>query len=779
MCPKEAQRKIKSAYVMGNAVYLYGVTGIGKTTFIKKFLGRKKYLYCSAEEMVPELIYTEIEKMKKSSMKTEIVVIDDLYYISDVDMKEQYAALIQHLLSQKQVWLVLVSRAPVPGWLLPIHVKYGFLLIQEEDFCFSRSGQDTYLEKCGVYLNKEEADIAWKMGRGHPVSLRLMAMEKGNLEQTMKKMWILLENHVYDKWEPQLREFLMETSIVECYTKELAGMITGRGDVENLIARAEEVGNFMTRTGQDGIWEYRWAMRKSLRRQLFQKYGKEKIGKLYSHAGLYYEMKGNYKETLEMYGICKDEESISRVLTANAKRNPAVGQYFELRKYYLSFPEKTVKNNPSLTSYMSMLQSILMNEEESERWYGYLKEYIASHTGSEQREAKGWLWYLDIALPHRGSVGLISIFKSAGNLLTGKNLMVPDFSVTTNLPSLMNGGKDFCEWSKIDRELAASIGKIVQTFLGKYGKGIVSLGLAESGLEKGIDNFEVMRLTEKGRMENGADGKIEILFVVSGLLSWLAILNGNAEYAQESLLTIRKQAEAEAPQMLPNIDAFLCRVSLYQGRLEDVERWMKMTPGELEEFCTLHRFQYLTRVRVYLQTGKYEQAYALLQQILYYAKKMKRTYIKMEATLLLAIIMYRTGQDVWRGKMQECISQAEEYHFVRLFSREGKAVLELLTDDSFIWKDMEYKQQILQECRKMAEFYPGYLAQGADWEVKLSGNGLRILRLQAEGYSIREIADYLNIKESTVKYHSGETYRKLGVRSRSEAVKEAQKRKLI
>lgn len=65
----------------------------------------------------------------------------------------------------------------------------------------------------------------------------------------------------------------------------------------------------------------------------------------------------------------------------------------------------------------------------------------------------------------------------------------------------MNGGKDFCEWSKKDRELAAGIGRIVELVLGKYGKGLVSLALAESFFEKGGDSYEIAALAQKGRLQ--------------------------------------------------------------------------------------------------------------------------------------------------------------------------------------------------------------------------------------------------------------------------------------
>lgn len=92
--------------------------------------------------------------------------------------------------------------------------------------------------------------------------------------------------------------------------------------------------------------------------------------------------------------------------------------------------------------------------------------------------------YLDIGLPHRGSVDVLKLLKSAYTMVFNKEVRIQEWSVTSNLPSMMNGGKDFCEWSKRDRELASKVGRIVEFVLGKYGKGLVNLALAESFLER-------------------------------------------------------------------------------------------------------------------------------------------------------------------------------------------------------------------------------------------------------------------------------------------------------
>lgn len=79
----------------------------------------------------------------------------------------------------------------------------------------------------------------------------------------------------------------------------------------------------------------------------------------------------------------------------------------------------------------------------------------------------------------------------------------------------------------------------------------------------------------------------------------------------------------------------------------------------------------------------------------------------------------------------------------------------------------------------MEKQYPAYLKEKVKGDIVLSENALNILRLQAEGYRVEEIAKKLHITGNTVKYHSKETYRKLGVSGKASAVNEAKNRGLI
>lgn len=768
--PKRAEKRFKIAQEMQQNIYLYGITGIGKTAFVKDMLKQKCYSYYSAKETDADQI--EIPK----SGKLEIIVVDDLQELSGEGQREEYEDRLRVLSAHRNVWLILISRCRIPQWLMPLHLENMFFIMKEEELRLDRAGQNAFFKKWDLNLPPEISEQLWQMSEGNPMFLRFAALAGGDVRQAVSDMWSYLF-YLFDQWDAEIQEFLIEMSVVERFDIRMAQLVTGRRDVGRLLKRVLETGNFLKE--KDGMYEFNFILREPVRTYLEKKIDTDQLARIYYNAGHMYEMYGDVENALKMHEAGGDKKSIFKLLVSNARQNPACGHYFEMRHYYFQLPEEAVLTSPVLMAGMSMLQSMLMNEEESERWYRLLEEFVVNSEGSAKREAKNRLLYLDIALPHRGTLQMIDLLKHAGTLLKDGKTILPEFSVTSNLPSLMNGGKDFCEWSRRDKELAASIGKIVEFVLGRYGKGLVSIALAESYFEKGMDSYEIAALAEKGRMQAEAGGKTEQVFVAAGILTWLSIMNGHAEDAQEILESFRQKAEKEAPQLLPNIVAFQCRISLYQGKTAKVLEWMETAPDENKDFCSLERLRYLTKIRGYIQFGKYEKAYGLLQKMIYYAEKQKRDYVAMETMMLLAIVKYYSGEENWQPLLQKCIKKAEGYGFVRIFSREGGCILRLFKAGNFAWKDEGYRRQVYCECEKLEKFYPSYLKERSDGDIVLSENALSILRLQAEGYRTSQIAELLGITANTIKYHSKETYRKLGVSGKAAAVSEAKNRGLI
>lgn len=808
--PNKAYKKMKAADEDKITVYIYGVTGTGKTELIRRYLGKRKYLYY---DMAGD--YTGLLGLGKEA-QGQVVVVDNLHELVSGGENEAVKQKIVRLIEQSDIWVILAGRSDIPPWLTVVRYREVFCCIEQAELVWQDMTVGQYLDRTGMVFTDSQRDILIKSCIGLPIAWTITysdyEQERINddavnlrqplsderfqavLQKGFSRMWDYLEYHVYDRWDIELQEFLLDISIVESFNVRLAEMITGRNDVEVLIDRAKWIGNFVFESRQNGevVYELIDAVKVSMHRRLYRKCSKEKIRTLYENAGLYYQLNSKPLDALRMYETVGDTQRIVSILIDNVRKAANTVYYYELKRYYLELSENTIKKSPELMSGMSMLMSMMLDVNESERWYEELSHYALTHTGSEKRLAMSRLLYLDIALPHRGTEDMAETINKAHSLIADKQVSFCEFSLTGGQASLLNGEKDFCVWSRKDRAAAQEVGGPLERMFGHYGKGLVSMALAESIFEKGGDNYEVAVLANKGRMQAEAGGKIEMCFVADGILSWLHIITGKVSEAVELLQRFYDRAESEGcERILSNIHTFLTRCALYKGDSDAVSKWLLSAPDEEQGFLINDRFHYMTKIRVYIWLGRYEKAYNLLAKCEYYAQVMNRTYISMEVEILKAVILYRTGDESWKTVFKDAFERAQEYGFVRIISREGNGILPLL-DEIYHKKDIgvqdnnmamtaqgaDFFKRVLEETRRMAKFYPGYLRQDKE-EIVLSETSINIMKLLARGMSKERIANELGMSTANVKYHTQQAYRKLGVSNKTEAVMEAGRLGLI
>jgi len=771
--PPKAYKKMKMAFNSLNPIYISGVTGYGKTVFVKNFLKQKKYTYISCSRGSFSCRPNENDK---------IIVIDDISFLSDENDKKY----VLKMSGQNGLWLILVGRSRVPKWLVPVCVENSFVLIDETDLAFGVNELEKFFASCGRRVNSEDLEAIQKRTSGHPVLAKMFVMSfdkdivyNEKVDSEIEKMFFeYLEQTVYQQWDRDVVEFLMRISIVDKFTIPLAEMIAAKSGVSALLEKATSIGNFIFE--DKGEFRLANSIKNGMRLKLEREYTKQQKYELYYNAGLFYELHDKIPEALQMYEKCEKSNRISELLIKNAEKNPGSGSYYELRKYYLGLPEEYIKKEPKLMAGMSMLYSLLMQPEKSEQWYDCLKNFEKENKGALKAEAKSRLVYLDIGLPHRGIKNIAEIFAKLSALIMSDGIRLPEFSITSNLPSIMNGGKDFSKWTLYDNILAEKIGTTVERALGSSGIGLVNISLGESMFEKGGDSYDIMNRLNCGRMQAEANGKLEVCFAAIGTTARLNIVHGEIDSAIEVLTDFREKLYKEgAKQLLPNLDAFLCLAAMYKGDISAVDEWLLEAPKEGVEFFIMERFRYLVKIRAYIMKGNYNKAISLLQVMLYYSKLYYRGYIFIQAKLLLAVCLFRTGSDKWEEELREAIKSAEKYRFIRVISLEGCAVSDLIHKAHLDDIDKKYMNAVETETRDIAMEYPAYLKNGEIEKLAFSDNALKILRLQADGLSYKEISYRLGIKEDNVRYHIRENYKKLGVREKAEAVMEASRLKLI
>lgn len=82
-------------------------------------------------------------------------------------------------------------------------------------------------------------------------------------------------------------------------------------------------------------------------------------------------------------------------------------------------------------------------------------------------------------------------------------------------------------------------------------------------------------------------------------------------------------------------------------------------------------------------------------------------------------------------------------------------------------------------AKKMALLYPDYLRKIKEDLPALTETEKEILLLLADERTNAEVADFMDISINTIKFHLKNIYAKLKVKTRQQAVKTAQKNKLL
>lgn len=384
---------------------------------------------------------------------------------------------------------------------------------------------------------------------------------------------------------------------------------------------------------------------------------------------------------------------------------------------------------------------------------------------------------------------LTDTFPAVFRLLCSKDVSLPPFSVTSTLPSIMNGGKDFSEWSKIDDLLYKTIRKPVEAVLGRDGVGLPDAAVAESKFEKGEDISARMLALVPRLGEVRANGTPDIEFAINGLLARSQLASGNIKDAQHTVVSLREQfTDRGLARFLPNIDALLCRIDLQAGDLAAAEAWYReKAPRNPTHLNVMRRYQYLTQAMVELAAGKPDAALLTLAPLGPYIDNCKRTIDGIHADVLTSIALYRKRDEGWREHLATALDTASSYSFTRTISVYGAAVLPLLKE--LAWNKSvsptktpsaaTWYKRLLSATRAQAAFCPHFLEPWLGPSEELTPAELQILHLICADKSNAQIAETLGIKLPTVKTHVSHILAKLDVSRRSEAKSAAKRLHLV
>lgn len=752
--------------------------GCGKTTAAQALLcGHTVCSFSGADaHFLPENI----------SEKCDTLLVEDLQYLQE---QEQQQALCDLIRVRQDLHFVLLTRGHIPGWLMPFQLTGMLLVIETPTLLFDRETARLMLEAHGLTISVGEMAAIQRDIAGYPLAMEIlccklvqgMPYSKNTLSAVKRELFFYYDEAVYHRFEMRLRRLLVNLAAFENFNIELAKMVSGDSRVGELLGRMQRDTTMLLFDGLDN-YHFRPIFRAFLLWKLHQTLNETDQKALYSRAALYYELHDEINMALDCYSRAADTRKVSELLIKNAEQHPGVGHYYEMKDYYFALPREEIIQSPALMCGMSMLCAMCLDYEASERWYGELRSYAArlGKTDSEYKRIHGKLAYLDIALPQRGSKGLIEVIGSIFRVMTDKQLKVPPISVTSMLPSIMNGGKDFCEWSKKDDLLYATMRKPLEAVLGRDGVGLADCGICESKFEKGEDVSKRL-LTLISRLgEIQVRGTPDIEFAVVGLLARVQVSHGKAQAALESIESLRtKFLDTGQVRFMPNIDALLCRIRLRLGDTDAAQAWLREKAPENDvRLWAMWRYQYLTQATVQISEGTYDKALLLLARLVPYFEYCGRVMDGIHIRLLSALCRERMGDAEWKVKLRAALNVCFIYKFIWPVAQYGSAILPLLNECG--WNgDGAFLDALTAAARAQAVEYPRFLKPRAQPVEQLSAAETQVLKLLCRNLSNQEIGEILGIKLPTVKTHVSHILQKLGVSRRSEAKDAAEKLHIV
>jgi LuxR family maltose regulon positive regulatory protein len=233
-------------------------------------------------------------------------------------------------------------------------------------------------------------------------------------------------------------------------------------------------------------------------------------------------------------------------------------------------------------------------------------------------------------------------------------------------------------------------------------------------------------------------------------LGWALTLSG--AFADAELLLER--AAAQAPMSEQWMDALGARcllawTNLYQGRLEDADRWANDAIGVVETRgfagAAAGHWAYATLGAVRAAQGRIEEANELLGRSIDGMREATPPILLVNALLAFApVARARSGSAEGLAALQE-----------------ARAIVEGCEDAGILGRELEQVAKMLVPAPRVR--------RGSS----LTDRERDVLRLLEKGMSKREVARTLYVSYNTVHSHTKSIYRKLGAFNRAEAIERA------
>jgi len=285
------------------------------------------------------------------------LVLDDYHVISSPNIHEAMQFLIEHL--PPQAHLIIITRSDPPWPLARWRVKGDIAEFRAGDLSFTAEETAAFIRDItGKTL--VESDLATLESRTEGwiagIKMAVLSLQgKKDISGYIKAFsgtnrYILdyLAEEVLDQQPPDIKQFLIETSILENLSGPLCDTITERSDSQNKLHQLELANLFISPLDDERHWyRYHQLFATILRHQLAKEVP-EKEQLLHLRASEWYEKEGITTEAVNHALLGNDTERAAMLVENTAPAMLGQNQAVALLEYASRIPEPIIHASPWL-----------------------------------------------------------------------------------------------------------------------------------------------------------------------------------------------------------------------------------------------------------------------------------------------------------------------------------------------------------------------------------------------------------------------------------------------
>jgi len=284
------------------------------------------------------------------------LVLEDFQEVADV-VGEDIERLARF--TPPSLRLIIVTRADPPIPLGRLRLEGSLTEIRAADLALTRDEAATMFDALGVELSTDDLGQLWRRTEGWAAALRLAAVPLRDHPEasafidrfagTDVTISDYLVSEVLAHQPPDLRRFLLRTSIVETLSAELADALTGSTDGHVMIARLERGGVLTTPLDEHGTWHryhqlFAELLRAELRAQL-----PDEVAALHARAAVWAAEHGQRAAALRHAAAGKAWDLAADLVTERWVSLLIDGEMNALRPVMDAMPQELVEVSPELS----------------------------------------------------------------------------------------------------------------------------------------------------------------------------------------------------------------------------------------------------------------------------------------------------------------------------------------------------------------------------------------------------------------------------------------------